>query len=64
VYNENLKPYMNLIDIFRLFSLSKEFEFIPIRQNEKIELQKFVERVPIPIKGTMDEPSTKVNVLL
>jgi len=38
VYNENLKPHMNVIDVFRLFSLSKEFQFIPIRDNEKIEL--------------------------
>jgi len=55
---------MNTIDIFRLFSLSKEFASIPIRENEKLELQKFIERVPIPIKGTLDEPSTKVNILL
>jgi pre-mRNA-splicing helicase BRR2 len=55
---------MNIIDIFRLFSLSKEFAFIPIRENEKLELQKFIEKVPIPIKGTLDEPSTKVNILL
>jgi len=38
VYSDNLKPHMNMIDIFRLFALSKEFEFVPIRQNEKIEL--------------------------
>ena len=25
VYNENLKPYMNIIDVLRLFALSKEF---------------------------------------
>jgi pre-mRNA-splicing helicase BRR2 len=25
VYCDNLKPHMNIIDIFRLFSLSKEF---------------------------------------
>lgn len=25
VYNENLKPHMNIIDVLRLFSLSKEF---------------------------------------
>lgn len=64
VYSDNLKPHMNLIDIFRLFSLSKEFEFVPIRENEKLELQKFVERVPVPVKGTLDEPSTKINILL
>jgi pre-mRNA-splicing helicase BRR2 len=25
IYNENLKQYMNIIDVFRLFALSKEF---------------------------------------
>ena len=64
VYSENLKPHMSQIDIFRLFSLSKEFALLPIRENEKLELQKFVERVPIPVKGTLDEPATKINILL
>lgn len=64
VYSDNLKPYMNIIDIFRLFSLSKEFEFVPIRENEKLELQKFIERVPVPVKGTLEEPATKINILL
>ena len=64
VYSEHLKPHMNQIDIFRLFSLSKEFAFVPIRENEKLELQKFVERVPVPVKGTLDEPATKINILM
>ena len=64
VYSENLKPHMSQIDIFRLFSLSKEFSLVPIRENEKLELQKFVERVPVPVKGTLDEPATKINILL
>lgn len=38
VYNENLKPYMNIIDVLRLFALSKEFQYIPIRENEKLEI--------------------------
>ena len=33
-----------MIDIFRLFALSKEFENIPIRGNEKVELQKFIDQ--------------------
>jgi pre-mRNA-splicing helicase BRR2 len=55
---------MNIIDVFRLFSLSKEFQFIPIRENEKLELQKFIDKVPIPVKGSMDETATKINILL
>lgn len=30
-YNEHLKPNMGMIEIFRVFSLSNEFKFIPIR---------------------------------
>ena len=64
LYNEELKPHMNTIDLFRLFALSKEFENIPIRENEKVELQKFIDRVPIPVKGGMEETATKINILL
>lgn len=64
VYNENLKPYMNIIDVFRLFALSKEFQFIPIRDNEKLELQRFIDKVPIPVKGSLEESATKINILL
>jgi len=64
VYNDELKPQMSNIDLFRLFALSKEFENIPIRENEKIELERFVDRVPIPIKGGIDETATKINILL
>ncbi|CAF4632513.1 unnamed protein product, partial [Rotaria magnacalcarata] len=34
------------------------------REEEKIELQKLLERVPIPVKESIDEPSAKINVLL
>lgn len=64
IYNENLKSHMNLIDLFRLFSLSKEFQFIPIRDTEKLELQKFIDKVPIPVKGSLEESATKINILL
>ena len=33
-------------------------------QEEKLELLKLLERVPIPIKESIEEPSAKVNVLL
>lgn len=64
MYNDELKPHMGPIDIFRLFALSKEFENIPIRESERIELQRFIDRVPVPVKGSMDETATKINVLL
>ena len=63
-YNEFLKPTLSEIGIFRLFSLSHEFRNIVVREEEKDELRKLLERVPIPVKESIDEPSAKVNVLL
>lgn len=31
-------------------------------QEEKLELQKLLERVPIPVKESIEEPSAKVGV--
>jgi pre-mRNA-splicing helicase BRR2 len=63
-YNQHLKPTMTLIDLFRVFALSNEFKLIPVRQEEKLELAKLLERVPIPVKEGVEEPTAKVNVLL
>lgn len=64
VYNQLLKPTLSEIELFRVFSLSGEFRNINVREEEKLELQKLMERVPIPIKENIEEPSAKVNVLL
>lgn len=40
---------------FRVFSLSSEFRNIAVRDEEKLELQKLMERVPIPIKVSVFE---------
>ncbi|KAK4881295.1 hypothetical protein RN001_004614 [Aquatica leii] len=63
-YNQLLKPMLSEIELFRVFSLSGEFKHIAVREEEKLELQKLMERVPIPIKESIEEPSAKVNVLL
>ena len=63
-YNDHLKQYMTDIEIFRLFSLSSEFTNVIVRQEEKQELEKMIERVPIPVKESMEDPTAKVNVLL
>jgi len=63
-YNDHLRPMMSDIELLRLFSLSNEFKFIPVREEEKVEMTKLVERVPVPVKGSTEEPSSKVNVLL
>ena len=64
IYNTNLKPTMTIIDLFRVFAMSEEFKLIPVRQEEKLELSKMIERVPIPVKESVDESTAKVNVLL
>lgn len=63
-YNQLLKPTLSEIELFKVFSLSSEFRNIGIREEEKLELQKIMERVPIPLKESLDEPSAKINVLL
>ena len=37
---------------------------LQVRQEEKIELAKLLERVPIPVKESVEEPAAKINVLL
>ncbi|KAG9017453.1 DEIH-box ATPase [Tulasnella sp. JGI-2019a] len=64
VYNQHLKPTLGMIELFRVFALSNEFKLIPVRQEEKQELAKLLERVPIPVKEGVDEPQAKINVLL
>ena len=51
-------------ELLRLFSLSKDFANITVREEEKQELARLVERVPIPVKESVNEPSAKANVLL
>ncbi|KAI9462917.1 Sec63-domain-containing protein [Lactarius psammicola] len=64
VYNQHLRPTMSQLELFRVFALSNEFKLIPVRQEEKLELGKMLERVPIPIKESVEEPAAKINVLL
>jgi pre-mRNA-splicing helicase BRR2 len=63
-FNAFLKPTLGDIDLLRLFSLAAEFKNIVVRAEEKEELRKLLERVPVPVKEAVDEPSAKVNVLL
>nr|KAJ0210239.1 hypothetical protein LSAT_V11C400217940 [Lactuca sativa] len=63
-YNEHLKLTMSDIDLCKLFSLSEEFKCVKVRQDEKMELANLLDRIPIPIKEGLEEPSAKINVLL
>ncbi|KAF8507301.1 putative RNA helicase [Hysterangium stoloniferum] len=63
-YNQHLRPTMSTLELFRVFALSNEFKLIPVRQDEKVELGKLLEKVPIPVKESVEEPAAKINVLL
>ena len=63
-YNHHIQPMITPVELFRIFALSDEFKYIPIRQDEKLELAKLLGRVPIPVKEGIDEPQAKINVLL
>ncbi|KAG1789995.1 putative RNA helicase [Suillus plorans] len=63
-YNQHLRSTMSTLELFRVFALSNEFKLLPVRQEEKLELGKLLERVPIPVKEGVDEPAAKINVLL
>lgn len=64
IYSEHIRPGMDIIDLFKVFSLSSEFRYVPVRDSEKIELEKLLSTVPIPVRGGADDPRTKINVLL
>ena len=55
---------MGEIELLRLFALSDEFRFMVVREEEKLELAKLIDRVPIPVKEALDDPAAKINVLM
>ena len=63
-YNEHLRLTMGEIELLRLFALSDEFRFMVVREEEKLELAKLIDRVPIPVKEALDDPAAKINVLM
>ena len=63
-YHRHLKSYTGMIELLRVFALSDEFKHQVVRQDEKLEVGKLLERVPIPVKEPLEDPVAKVNVLL
>lgn len=63
-YNSMLNEHLTAIEVLQVFSNSDEFRYIPVREEERLELQKLVEKAPIPIQEAPDDPHAKINVLL
>lgn len=63
-FDAQLKPHLSEIELFRIFSSSEEFKFVPVRREERVELQKLIEKAPVPINEDVEDPLSKINVLL
>ena len=44
-FNEHLKSTMSEIELCRLFAMADEFKYIGVREEEKLELARLLERV-------------------
>ena len=55
---------MGDIELLRLFTQAEEFKYMVVREEEKMELAKLIDRVPIPVKESLEDPAAKINVLL
>jgi pre-mRNA-splicing helicase BRR2 len=63
-FHQGLRPHMGEIELLRLFAAADEFRHVVVREEEKLELARLIDRVPIPVKESLDDPAAKVNVLL
>lgn len=63
-FNDHLRPTMGDIELLRLFTQAEEFQYMVVREEEKMDLAKLIDRVPIPVKESLDDPAAKINVLL
>ncbi len=52
-YNNLIQPSITTIELFRVFALSAEFKYIPVRQEEKLELAKLLGRVRFPSRKAL-----------
>ena len=64
LYEKMINAATSSIDILNIFSYSEEFKYIVVREEEKLELQKLHQSVPIPVKGSYDDPRSKIAILL
>ncbi|KAK6532254.1 hypothetical protein TWF281_006446 [Arthrobotrys megalospora] len=65
IFNTMLSPLGSEADVFKMLSMSGEFDQIKSRDNEAKELTRLHENeCPCDIEGTLDTPHGKTNVLL
>ncbi|KAJ1876605.1 Pre-mRNA splicing, partial [Kickxella alabastrina] len=64
-FQQHLRSGAGDIDLLAVFARADEFRLIPVRAEERVELQRLLERVPVPVRGDTDDgPMPKVAALL
>ena len=63
-FSENLTGDLTSIDLLRVFTLADEFQYVTNREEELPELEKLKSSVPFPVKGSLEQPQSKINILL
>ncbi|KAI3652633.1 hypothetical protein MP228_002058 [Amoeboaphelidium protococcarum] len=63
-YIKHLDARCGMLELFRIFAMSEEFKFITVRLEERVEMSRLIEQVPIPVAEPAEDPLAKVNVLL
>lgn len=57
-------PFLDDVDLFRVFSHSDEFSRISVRTDEKAELRRIGDMAPIPLRDGVEVGPSKINLLL
>ncbi|KAI8382525.1 Pre-mRNA-splicing helicase BRR2 [Nakaseomyces glabratus] len=63
-YFQRLKKTCSKSELFQIFSESEEFKYVSVKQEELIELKTLYDKSPIPVSVPLEEPSSKINLLL
>ncbi len=63
-FSKTITANMNDVDLFRAFSFAQEFSQMSVRGDEKMEIIKLLDRVPIPVRENPETAQAKANVLL
>lgn len=67
IFNTMMQPFSTEADILKMIAMSGEFDNIQSRDNESKELTRMRDNesvVPCQVKGGIDQPQTKTNILL
>lgn len=64
IFNKKMQPNATEADVLTMISMSGEFDNIQSRDSEANELLRLRDQVPCEVKGGIDTPQAKTNILL